>query len=39
VVVSPGAAVKANHAFRKGDLDAKAIEAIAGDVEKMMGEK
>jgi hypothetical protein len=36
VIIYVGAAVKANHSFRKGELDAKAIEAITNDVEKMM---
>jgi hypothetical protein len=39
VIVYVGAAVKANHAFRKGELDAKAIDAITSDVEKMMRDK
>jgi hypothetical protein len=39
VIVYIGAAVKANHTFRKGELDAKAIEAITSDVEKMMRDK
>jgi hypothetical protein len=39
VIVYVGAAVKANHAYRKGELDAKAIEVITSDVEKMVGDK
>ncbi len=39
VIIYVGAAVKANHAFRKGELDAKAIAAITSDVEKMMSDK
>jgi len=39
LIVYIGAAVKANHTFRKGELDAKAIEAITSDVEKMMRDK
>jgi hypothetical protein len=34
VLIYKGAAVKANHAFRKGELTEKAIEAIAKDVGK-----
>jgi hypothetical protein len=39
VIVYVGAAVKANHAFRKGELDANAIEAITSDVDKLMRDK
>jgi hypothetical protein len=35
VLIYNKTAVKANHSFRKGELDAKAIEAITGDVSKM----
>jgi hypothetical protein len=31
--------VKANHAFRKGDLDAKAIEKIVADIPKILEQK
>jgi hypothetical protein len=31
--------VKANHAFRKGELDAKAIEKIVGDIPKIVEKK
>ena len=36
VLIYTGAAVKANHAFRKGELNDKAIEAIAKDVGKIV---
>jgi thiol-disulfide isomerase/thioredoxin len=39
VLIYTGAAVKANYSFRKGELDAKAIEAIAKDVGKIVAEK
>ena len=32
-------AVKANHAFRKGELNDKAVEKIVGDLPKIVGEK
>jgi hypothetical protein len=39
VLVYNKTAVKANHSFRKGELDDKAIAAIASDVTKMFGDK
>jgi hypothetical protein len=39
VLVYTGAAVKANHSFRKRELDAKSIDAIVKDVEKMLANK
>ena len=39
VLIYKGIVVKANHSFRKGELDDKAIEAMVGDVIKMMGAK
>jgi len=39
VLVYTGAAVKANHAFRKGELDEKGIEAIVKDVGKILPNK
>ena len=39
VILYTGAAVKANYAFRKGELDEKAIEAIVKDVAKILPSK
>jgi hypothetical protein len=39
VIVYTGAAVKANHAFRKGELDDKGIESIVKDVGKILPNK
>lgn len=36
VLIYKGAAIKANHAFRKGELNGKVIEAIAKDVGKIV---